>query len=130
MTAKEILTAQPEVSDYTNYELLDEEADITLLSVEVSSETLEDEMLRTYLSIMREKGNRDRVKAAGDVAEILGFKGKKAVTVVNAQNAQLNTNNLLPPEMQRHLMGAQDGLKLVTDATDAGIRIKKTGSGN
>lgn len=125
---KQIVCAPP--TETVIQEQLLEDADPQLLSVDTSKEVLEDEMLRTYISIMRDKDSKDRRSAASDVAEILGKKGKKSINVINAENAQINQQNILPEEMRKHLLGADQGLKVLSDATNAGIRIKEGGRGN
>lgn len=124
---KEILTAPPPPTDaIEDIDLFDENANPNLMSVEASRELLEDEMLRTYISVMRDRENRDRVKAASDVAEILGHKGRKATTTVIANNAQINQ---LPDDMRKHLLSAGDGLRQITSGSDAKIKIKGGGHG-
>lgn len=127
MEERDIICAAPIIEEVEEY--MSEGADPILLSVDTSSEMLEDEMLRTYIAIMRDNDSKDRRAAASDVAEILGKKGKKSITVVNAENAQINNQNVLPEEMRKHLMSANQGLKGLTDATNAGIKIKEGGSG-
>lgn len=128
MEERDIVCAEPFIEDVD--EDMSEDADPSLLSVDTSKELLEDAMLRTYIEVMRDTSNRDRVKAASDVAEILGKKGKKAVTIVNADNAQINQQSLLSEDMRNHLLGASVGLKSLTHATDAGITIKEGGRGS
>ena len=102
------------------------------LSVETSSELLEHEMLSTFLSIMR-SGQRDsdRRAAAGDVAEILGRKGKSAVQFIKAENLQLNQLNQIDakPEMKAHLIEAAKGLAAITAGHSSGVKSKQGGQG-
>lgn len=127
---KEILTAEPVEFGFPDYDIIDELANPQLLSVETSREVLEDEMLRAYLQMLRDRESKDRIKAASDIAEILGHKGKRT-TVFAGENLQINnqTNNLLPEEMRKHLLGASAGLKALTESSDAQIKIKGGGNG-
>ena len=102
------------------------------LSVDDSSELLEHEMLTTFLDIMRSgKRDADRRAAAGDVAEILGRKGKGAVQIIKANNLQLNQVNQIEqkPELKAHLIDAARGLAAVSQGNNANIRSKQGGAG-
>ena len=122
-------TAPPIIEDYDIEDMFSDVARPRVLTVESATEELEDVMLRTYLQVMKDTESPNRLRAASDVADILGKKGKKSVTIVNADNAQINQQQVLPPEMQKHLLTARDGLETLSSATDAKLKIQPGGRG-
>ena len=111
---------------------LDPAIEPEFLSVDDHADLLEHEMLATFLDIMR-SGSRDadRRAAAGDVAEILGKKGKNSVNVIQAKNLQLNQINQIEanPELKAHLIKSAQGLAAITEGRSAAVASKQGGTG-
>jgi len=113
-----------DIPDYFSPEIEPE-----FLTVEASSELLEHEMIQTFLAVMREgRRDSDRLKAAGDVAEIIGKKGKQNLQLIRAENVQINQIEQ-NPELKAHLIESARGLAALTGASNSNISTKLGGQG-
>jgi hypothetical protein len=126
----EILTAPPR-----EQEVLPVFSSESLMAVEHtiddSKELLEASMVRALLRVMNSTTAReaDIIRAVGESAELLGKKGKAAVTVVHSENAQIN-QIMEKPELMDHIKKAAEGIKKVAVASDAGVKVHEGGRGD
>lgn len=108
------------------------EPDLTpeFMTVESSSELLEHEMIQTFLQVMREgRRDSDRLKAASDVGEIIGKKGKQnQLQLIRADNVQINQIEQ-NPALKAHLIESARGLAALTGASNANVQTRQGGKG-
>lgn len=118
-----------ELESTTIPEWFDPASEPVFLTIDDSADLLEHTLVTTLLHVMNSAiRDSDKLKAASDVAEILGRKGKQAVTIVRADNAQFNQISA-PPGMNSHLIEAAQGLKKISSGEDAKIKTREGGSG-
>ena len=118
-----------DLAEATIPEWFDPSIEPVFLTIDDSADLLEHTLVTTLLHVMNSAArDSDKLKAASDVAEILGRKGKQAVTIVQSENAQINQITA-PPQMNRHLIEAAKGLKKISSGNDAKIKTREGGSG-
>ena len=103
---------------------------VPYLKIEDSEDLLEDLIVRVYSRVLGDPNEKAEVtlKAAKDASVLIGKVGQSKITVVKAENAQINQLNT-NPELLEHFKRAASGLADLTGATEADIIVSRGGQG-
>ncbi len=102
-----------------------------LIRVEDAEDLLEDLVVRLYMRTLADPtvSSKDALRCAKDAATMIGKAGgQQKVTVVHAENAQINNLNE-NTELLSHLRKAATGLNDLTSASEADIVVSRGGQG-
>lgn len=129
-TADDILTAPPLLEESTDSFDLTPIADIGD-TLDESREALEKSMVRALMRVMNSTTAKeaDIIKAVSETGDLLGKKGKGVVNIIRSENAQIN-QIMEKPELMDHIKKAAEGIKQVSTASDAHIKVHTGGKGS